>query len=60
GGCHDGLEAQGVNQNEGAESTIAWLLSLLAVMRHRGKASRRVVIEPPASEPQPARERVHR
>jgi len=31
GGCRDGLQADGVNQNEGAESTLAWLLSLLAM-----------------------------
>jgi len=29
GGCCDGLTATGVNQNQGAESTLAWLLSLL-------------------------------
>jgi len=31
GGCFDGLSAEGVNQNAGAESTLAWLLSLLAL-----------------------------
>lgn len=31
GGCRDGLEADGVNHNEGAESTLAWMLSLLAM-----------------------------
>ena len=31
GGCRDGLEREGVNENEGAESTLAWLLSLLAI-----------------------------
>jgi len=29
GGCRDGLTADGANQNQGAESTLAWLLSLL-------------------------------
>lgn len=29
GGCHDGLQPTGVNQNQGAESTLAFLLSLL-------------------------------
>lgn len=29
GGCRDGLSPQGANQNEGAESTLAWLLSLI-------------------------------
>ena len=28
GACHDGLEAGGVNRNEGAESTLVWLLSV--------------------------------
>ncbi|MGQ9632193.1 MAG: glycosyltransferase family 4 protein [bacterium] len=28
GGCRDGLHATGVNKNQGAESTIAWLISL--------------------------------
>jgi glycosyltransferase involved in cell wall biosynthesis len=28
GGCHDGLEIDRVNQNQGAESTLAFLLSL--------------------------------
>jgi hypothetical protein len=31
GGCRDGLQASGVNENQGAESTLAWLLSLLAI-----------------------------
>jgi len=31
GGCHDGLEPNGVNQNEGAESTLAFILSLLNI-----------------------------
>jgi len=31
GGCHDGLHHEGVNVNEGAESTLAFLSSLLAV-----------------------------
>lgn len=33
GGC-DGLQAHGVNENKGAESTLAWLLSLLAMYNH--------------------------
>ena len=31
GGCRDGLMPNGANQNEGAESTLAWLLSLSAL-----------------------------
>lgn len=28
GGCYDGLHPTGVNQNEGAESTLSWLMAL--------------------------------
>jgi len=28
GGCKDGLTSSGVNQNQGAESTLSWLISL--------------------------------
>jgi hypothetical protein len=31
GGCRDGLHSQGTNANEGAESTLAWLISLLTM-----------------------------
>ncbi len=34
GGCFDGLHSQGVNENQGAESTLAWLLSLLSLYDH--------------------------
>jgi hypothetical protein len=37
GGCRDGLEAQGANQNQGAESTLCWLMALLAVYSQRGR-----------------------
>lgn len=29
GGCADGLERQGINSNQGAESTLAWIISLI-------------------------------
>lgn len=29
GGCADGLERQGINSNQGAESTLAWVISLI-------------------------------
>jgi len=35
GGCHDGLQCDGVNANQGAESTIVHLLAQLAVAQHR-------------------------
>ncbi len=31
GGCCDGLEATGVNENQGAESTLSWLIALLTL-----------------------------
>jgi len=31
GGCCDGLQPDGPNYNQGAESTLAWLLSLIAI-----------------------------
>jgi hypothetical protein len=33
GGCRDGLMADGINQNEGAESSLAWLLSLMTLQQ---------------------------
>ena len=33
GGCYDGLSASGVNENQGAESTLAFLLSLAEMQR---------------------------
>jgi hypothetical protein len=33
GGCYDGLRPDGVNRNQGAESTLAYLLSLLDLRR---------------------------
>jgi glycosyltransferase involved in cell wall biosynthesis len=33
GGCRDGLQPGGVNQNQGAESTLVWLMALLAMYR---------------------------
>ncbi len=46
GGCRDGLMADGVNQNEGAESTLAWLLSLIAM--HKLSADN-ILIQPSPS-----------
>jgi glycosyltransferase involved in cell wall biosynthesis len=36
GGCRDGLEKDGVNENQGAESTLSYILSLLALYNLRG------------------------
>ena len=32
GGCHDALMAQGVSENQSAESTLAWLMSLMSLL----------------------------
>ncbi|MDA3832736.1 MAG: glycosyltransferase family 4 protein [Spirochaetales bacterium] len=37
GGCCDGLEATGVNANQGAESTLSWLISLLTMYEILGQ-----------------------
>ncbi len=39
GGCRDGLQPEGLNHNQGAESTLAWLHSLLAMHIATGTAS---------------------
>ncbi len=31
GGCYDGLSERGLNENQGAESTLAWIISLLEI-----------------------------
>jgi len=33
GGCRDGLHADGPNLNQGAESTLSWLISLMTAMK---------------------------
>lgn len=42
GGCCDGLERDGVNRNQGAESTLAYLISYLAVQQTFEKPTNRV------------------
>jgi hypothetical protein len=36
GGCRDGLQQDGVNENQGAESTLSYILSILALYNLRG------------------------
>ena len=36
GGCRDGLQQDSANENQGAESTVSYILSLLAVYNLRG------------------------
>lgn len=38
GGCRDGLHPSGVNENQGAESTLAWLITLVTthqILKHQ-------------------------
>ncbi|MBW1697938.1 MAG: glycosyltransferase family 4 protein [Deltaproteobacteria bacterium] len=37
GGCHDGLESYGLNENMGAESTLSWLISLFTMYEMFGQ-----------------------
>ena len=37
GGCHDGLHPDRVNKNQGAESTLAYIMSLLEIKLVQGK-----------------------
>jgi glycosyltransferase involved in cell wall biosynthesis len=37
GGCRDGIHPDRVNENQGAESTVSWLLSLLSMYHHRSE-----------------------
>ena len=43
GACQDGLEAGGINVNQGAESTLAWLATVehVRAIRTRGQAGQR-------------------
>ncbi len=40
GGCYDGLHPQRVNQNQGAEATLAWLLALVEMHATHAAARR--------------------
>ena len=59
-GCCDGLLRDGVNTNQGAESTLSFLLSLLAIVEslaivdkiHGGEKSVSLTVEEPAKKPQ--------
>ncbi len=41
GGCCDGIQANGVNANQGAESTLSWLISLLSMYEVVGKMAKK-------------------
>jgi hypothetical protein len=55
GGCRDGLHSGGPNFNQGAESTLAWLISLFTTMDlHRARTA--VEHSPTEAPPQPVSE----
>ncbi|MBC7125014.1 MAG: glycosyltransferase [Bacteroidales bacterium] len=41
GGCFDGLSNEGVNLNQGAESTLSWMMSLVRLTRYLENNKRR-------------------
>lgn len=41
GGCFDGIQPNGVNANQGAESTLSWLISLLSMYEVVGKMAKK-------------------
>lgn len=45
GACADGLDVQGVSQNQGAESTICYLLALLSITQTRAHQSSAVLVD---------------
>lgn len=47
GGCRDGLMSNGINQNEGAESSLAWLLSLITIQQLNAD----VILKKPVTKP---------
>ncbi len=47
GGCRDGLEVDRVNENQGAESSLSWLMAILAIYNLRG-LGRKIQEEEPA------------
>ena len=61
GGCRDGLTSTGANVNQGAESTLAWLLSLLNIYwlesAEKGPAAAEPTREEQDEEPIPILER---
>ena len=50
GGCRDGLQPDGVNENQGAESTLSYILSLLAIYNLRGLTTKESRTQAPEAE----------
>ena len=45
GGCYDGLEEHNVNLNQGAESTVSYLMARLAMEKENRKTSKTRVVK---------------
>jgi glycosyltransferase involved in cell wall biosynthesis len=50
GGCYDGIESKNVNLNQGAESTLSYLMAKLAIDRinsseYKSNATKKVIVE---------------
>jgi hypothetical protein len=58
GGCHDGLHEDRVNENQGAESTLAFLLALAEVRRMEGSLAAFREADETVRDPQPGGERL--
>jgi hypothetical protein len=55
GGCRDGLTPHGVNENQGAESMLSYLSSLLAIYNLRGLTANHQDVRKPALAEDPAK-----
>jgi len=53
GGCYDGLEEHSVNLNQGAESTVCYLLARTTMERSRAESEARMLAPRPAIVPRP-------
>ncbi len=51
GGCRDGLHMDGPNLNQGAESTLAWLIALLAMHQAQREFATGLADDTPEKEP---------
>ena len=51
GACRDGIGPAGVSENQGAESTLMWLIALEHVRSLRAGSSRSVVASPVTAAP---------
>ncbi|HUT78108.1 MAG TPA: glycosyltransferase family 4 protein, partial [Polyangia bacterium] len=61
GGCRDGLHADRANANQGAESTLAWLMSLLLMhgLQMEQTLNQRSADKPTQQRPEPAEARAN-